>query len=87
MSAFSDFLVKTLLPTIEAVGESKLVDLLQKLHDADEEKYKAAVIAGHAFIQPLIEFVSKTDTPIDDGLVSAINESILLSAVKNSIEL
>jgi hypothetical protein len=85
MSAFSDFLVKTILPTIEKVGEGKLVDLLQKLHDADEEKYKAAVIAGHAFIKPLADYVGKTETDIDDGFVAAINDAITVSAANNAV--
>lgn len=87
MSALSDFLIKTLLPTIETVGEAKLVDVLQKLHDSKPDEYKAAIAAGQAFIKPLIEYVSKTDTTIDDGFVAVINESISLSAMKNGINL
>jgi len=85
MSAISDFIVSVMLPTIEAVGKDKLVDLLQKLHDSDSEKYSATVIAGHAFIKPLIEFVGKTENKIDDGIVASINQAISESAAKNGV--
>jgi hypothetical protein len=87
MSAFSDFLMKAILPTIESVGESKLVDLLQEFHDTDEEKYRATIIAGSAFIKPLIDYASKTTNTIDDGIVEAIHEAILVSALRNGIAL
>lgn len=85
MSKFSDFIVSALLPTIEAIGQAKLVDVLQKLHDTDIEKYKATVVAGHVFIKPLKEFVAKTNTKIDDGFVDAIDEAISESAAKNGV--
>lgn len=87
MSKISDFLVGTILPVIEKVAEDKIVELLQKLHDTDEEKYEAAVIAGSAFIKPLIEYVEKTTTTIDDGIVEAIQRAIEQSAEDNDVEL
>jgi hypothetical protein len=87
MSAFSDFLVKTILPSIEKVGEGKLVDLLQELHDNDEEKYKATIVAGSAFIKPLAEYVKSTENTIDDGLVQVIQDALIISAARNKIDL
>lgn len=85
MSAFTDFLVNSLIPMIEAAGESKLVLLLQKFHDDEPEEYAASMIAGHTFIKPLLKYVAGTETKIDDGIVEAINESITISATTNGI--
>jgi len=85
MSSFQDFLVKAVLPIVQAVGQSKLIEVLQKLHDTDNEKYQATVIAGHAFIKPLIAVVANTENTIDDGLVAAINEAIEESAKANGV--
>ena len=85
MSKFSDFLINSLAPMIEAAGESKLIELLQKFHDANPEQHEVSIRAGHVFIKPLIDYVASTPTKIDDGLVAAINESITQSAAANGI--
>lgn len=87
MSAFSDLIVNALLPTIEAVGESKIVDVLQKLHDSEPDKYKLVMEAGFAFITPLEKYTAGTTTKIDDGFVAAIKEAIVLSAANNGLQL
>jgi hypothetical protein len=85
MSKLSDFVMNAVLPTLEKYGEKELVKLLDKFKAADEEKYKASMIAGHAFIKPLIEYVKSTETEIDDGLVATINDAIEESASNNGI--
>lgn len=85
MSAFTDFLIKILLPTIEQLGETKLVELLQRFHDQNPEQYDVSIRAGHTFIKPLIELVGGTPNNIDDGVVAALNEAISLSAMANGI--
>ena len=87
MSAFTDFLVNMLLPTIEQLGESALVNVLQKFHDEQPEQYNAAIIAGHTFIKPLLAYVGGTSGKVDDGFVEAVNEAITLSALANGIVL
>lgn len=85
MSAFTEFLVKILLPTIEQLGEGKLVELFQKFHDQNPEQYDVSIRAGHVFIKPLMDLVAGTATTIDDGFVAAINEAITMSAAANGI--
>ncbi len=85
MSAITDFLVKILLPTIEQLGETALIGLLQKYHDNDPEEYKATMIMGHTFIKRLVKYADGTEGKIDDGFVDALDEAITTSALANGI--
>lgn len=85
MSAFTEFLLNTMAGALETVGEAKLVDLLQKLHDGEPEDWEACIRSGHAFIVPLNKLVSKTKTKIDDGFISALDEAITASAAANGL--
>lgn len=73
---------------LEEIGESKLEEILQKVHDEDgAEEYKAAIYGGHVFVQKLKKFADKTKTKIDNAILDSIDESIHDSAAKNGIPL
>lgn len=87
MSAFSNFFVNLFSGTIAEAGESKLVEVLQQLHDSDLESYKAAIYGGQALVSKLSPVVAGTGTEIDDAILQAISEAIETSAADNGIEL
>lgn len=80
-----DFLVELLSGTIAQAGESKLVEVLQDLHDSNLADYKAAIAGGKALVQHLEPLVKKSKTKIDDLVISAIGDAIDLSASSNEI--
>ena len=87
MSAFTDFLLNTLSGTLETYGESKLVEVLQALHDKDVDNYKAALYGGNALAKALLPVVTKTGTKIDDAIIKALKEAIDASAEANGVDL
>jgi len=86
-SKLTEFLVASLVPVIEQIAEGKLVEVLQEFHDKNPEQYEVSIKAGHVFIQPLIEHVTKTKGKLDDGIVEALHNAIDTSASLNGIEL
>lgn len=87
MSAFSDFIVGLLKNSIESVGESKLEDVLQKLHDKNVDDYKAAIFAGNTLVKHLDPVVAESANKIDDALLGAVKEAVEKSAAVNGITL
>ena len=87
MSKFTDFLINSLSSTLETLGESKLEEVLQQLHNKDKVQYEAAIRRGHVLVLALIPVVEKTGTKIDDAIVNALNEAINDSAEANGIVL
>ena len=87
MSNFTDFLINALADGVETVGESKLVDLLQELHDNNPTQYKAAIEGGKALVSVLQPIVSGTKTKIDDAIINALSEALNQSAIKNAASL
>lgn len=91
MSKQKNFLLEVLAGTLAEIGESKLVEVLQELHDKDktEEKsdYKSVLLGGLSFVVGISKLTTKTKTKIDDALVSAIKDAIETSALANNIEL
>ena len=86
-SAFIQFLIATLTGAIESVGESKLEQVLQQLHDSDVESYKAAIFGGHALVTKLGALVAKSTNKIDDAVLGAIDQAINASAKTNNVTL
>lgn len=68
-------------------GESKLEAILQDLHDSNLDDYKAAIEGAQAFVRHLTPLAAKTDTTIDDMVLSDIQTVITQSATKNGITL
>lgn len=87
----SNFILELLSGTLAELGESKLIEVLQELHDKDktEDKsdYKSVLLGGLSFATGISKLTSKTKTKIDDALVNAIKEAIETSAKANDIEL
>lgn len=82
-----EFLLNLLSTTLETVGESSLLIILQKLHDTDLPKYKAAIYAGEALVDALLPHVKNSKTQVDDAFIKALGEAINQSALNNSLEL
>ena len=87
MSAFTDFLINSLSGALETIGETKLEQVLQQLHDKNPVQYEAAVRGGHALVLALQPIVLKTGTKIDDAIVAALDEALTKSAANNGITL
>ena len=87
----SNFILELLSGTLAEIGESKLVEVLQELHDKDKTPgktdYKSALLGGLSFTTGISKLVTKTKTKLDDALVNAIVSAIHESADNNNIEL
>lgn len=84
---FVEFLLSTLTGALETIGETKLVEVLQQLHDKNPDQYKAAILGGKAMVTALLPIVQKTGTKIDDAIINALDEAIATSAANNGITL
>lgn len=82
-----EFFLNLLSTTLETVGESSLITILQKLHDTDLPKYKAAIFAGEALVDALLPYVTNSKTKIDDAFIKSLGEAVHQSALNNSIQL
>lgn len=83
----NNFLVELLAGTIESIGESKLVEVLQKCHDKNPATFATKVKALHeglAWLQPEVE---KSKTKIDDAVLKALLEALETSASTNGVTL
>lgn len=87
MANFGEIILGALTGVLSNVGESKLKEVLQTLHDKDVVQYEAAVKGGHALVLALLPVVAKTGTKIDDAIINALDEAIKESASENNIEL
>jgi len=80
-------LIALLSASIESIGESKLIEVLQKLHDTDQAKYKSVLLGGYSFAVGMASLAEKSKTPLDDMVVNAVKDAIVTSAAANGIEL
>lgn len=87
MSAITDLLVNSLSASIEALGESKIIEALQSLHDKNKEQYIVAIKGGYALCNALSPIVIASKTKIDDAIVQSIKEAIEASAETNKVTL
>lgn len=87
----ANFLLELLAGSLAEVGEVKLVEVLQELHDKDktEDKsdYKSVLLGGMSFATGISKLTSKTKTKLDDAIVGSIKDAIEASAKNNDIEL
>lgn len=82
-----DFMIELLAATITTALQSKLVDVLQDLHDSNEADYNAAIAGGNALVNHLKPITLKSKTKIDDMVVTALTGAIAASAALNSVDL
>ncbi len=83
---FKEILLNALSISLEAIGETKLVEVLQKLHDADEFQYWEAIKGGRVIVNSLSPLIAKSKTPIDDALINSLRDAIETSAAANGEE-
>ena len=87
MANWKETLFNLFAGTVETVGESKLIEVLQSLHDTNLEQYKAAIFGGVALTKALAPLVEKSGTKVDDVFIKAISEALEQSAKNNGVEL
>jgi len=85
MANFKEFLLATLAGTLEVVGETKLVEILQQLHDKDEVQYWNAIEGGRVIVKSLLPIAAKSKSPIDDAILQSLSDAIETSAAANAI--
>ena len=88
---FGEILLGTLTGALATIGESKLMEVLQELHDKDEtpekEQYKSVILGGASFCSGISALVKKSKTGIDDAILQSIKDAVTMSAAANGIEL
>ena len=82
-----EFLLNFVASSLESIGESKLVEVLQKLHDSNRDQYLAALLGGRALVFALDPLADTTKTQIDDAIISSLKDAINRSALANGIDL
>ena len=82
---FGEFLLGTLTGVLQTVGESKLEEILQDLHDSNLEDWQAAIEGGEALIKHLLPLVAKSKSKIDDAIVTALSEALQASKDANEV--
>ena len=84
-------LVEFFASALGAAGESKLIEVLQELHDTDttvnKDQYKSVILGGYSFAVGIKKLTDKTKTKIDDALRLAVQEAVETSAATNGISL
>ena len=87
----ANFILELVASSLAEVGESKLIEVLQELHDKDKTEDKSDYVSvlqgGLSFCTGISKLTSKTKTKIDDALVSAIKDAVEVSAKNNNIDL
>lgn len=81
-----ELIFNLLAGSLQAIGESKLVEVLQQLHDKNPAQYQVAILGGLQLVLALEPLVLKTGTKIDDAIVKALREAIETSAKTNSVD-
>lgn len=71
-----EFILNLLSSSFETIGESKLVEALQQLHDKNPRQYDVAVLGGLQLVLALEPFVLNTGSKIDDAFIKSIKEAI-----------
>lgn len=87
MSLLSELLLNSLTGTLAEIGEQKLEEVLQKLHDTKPELYKTTLKAGLVFCDAIQLLVDKSKSKIDDAVIAGIRAAIVVSAEANGVDL
>lgn len=82
-----EFLLNTLLPTLESLGESKLEELLDQLSEKEGENFALDVIGTYNLFTRLSILAKKTKSKIDDGIIDTVIEALEATAEKHDIDL
>ena len=83
--SFKEVLLSALSSTLETVGETKLIEVLQELHDKNPELYQSAIDGGKVLCNALTPVVTKSGTKIDDAIINALREAIEISEASNPV--
>lgn len=87
MAKLNAIIVELLSTTIKTVGESKLVEVLQKLHDKNPDNFSDKIKAIHLGLLWMQPEVQASKTKIDDAVLEGLLEALEASALANGVEL
>lgn len=82
-----EFLLSALIPTLEAMGEPYLEQLLEKLNYADADEFTTDIQGSYSLFSRLDALAKTTKTPVDDGITETVLEAIVAVAKAHNIEL
>lgn len=85
MSAFTDFLIKMVLPTAEAAMDAALDPLLDDLSNSNLPDYTALVHSLHAAFSHLAPVVAKSKSDILKGIIASLELEVNTNALKHGI--
>ena len=85
MSAFTDFLIKMVLPTVEAAADAALDPVLDDLHKSNPADYTALVTSLHAGFSHLSPVLANSKSEVLKGIVMALETEINMNAAKNGV--
>ena len=69
--------------TVGNIGESKLVRVLQTLHDTNPESYALAIEGLNVFVEAITPIIEATETKIDDNLIDSLKDAVEKSSKDN----
>jgi len=87
MSAFTDFLTKLVLPTVEAAADAALDPLLDDLYKSKPADYVALVTSLNAGFSHLAPVVANSKSDILKGIVASLQTELQMNATKNGVSL
>ena len=87
LAALKESAVNSLTQTIETLGESKMEQGLQILHEKDLDAYKADISASKVLVTHLQPIVLASATKIDDMALAIIWDAATASAKTNNVSL
>lgn len=89
--AFQETILEWLSGALSTLGESKLIEVLQQLHDKDttagKTHYKSVILGGWSFVTGIGTLVSSTKSKIDDAILASLKDAIQQSALANGVTL
>lgn len=82
-----EILLALLATSLETIGESKLIELLNKEFAKDPERTTLVVKGAYPLAVLFVDAAGDSKTPIDDAIAKALKEAIEGFAGANGIEL
>lgn len=82
---FGEILLALIGGALATIEQSKILPLLQDLHDSNLADYTAAVTGLHAGLKHLAPLAAKSSTKIDDLIIAGLNDAVNASAAANGI--
>lgn len=87
-SKIGELIASAVAPVLKSVGQDKLVEVLDKLHEKNPEIHKTVLTSLYGPIDVHLEdLTDESKNPVDDAVVDALKGAIETSAVKYGVSL